>query len=83
MEAYEGHWHDVRVRKAASLAIDRRSISEADTLGASKPTGNVVPRTFEFALPLEPDPYDPARAKRLLAEAGHGHVRVRQLPGHR
>jgi peptide/nickel transport system substrate-binding protein len=64
-------WHDVRVRKAASFAIDRRSISEADTLGASKPTGNVVPRTFEFALPLEPDPYDPARAKRLLAEAGY------------
>jgi peptide/nickel transport system substrate-binding protein len=63
--------HDVRVRKAASLAIDRGSISEADTLGASKPTGNVVPRTFEFALPLEPDPYEPARAKRLLAEAGY------------
>jgi peptide/nickel transport system substrate-binding protein len=64
-------WHDVRVRKAASLAIDRRALSEAETLGASKPAGNFVPRTFEFALPIEPDPYDPARAKRLLAEAGY------------
>jgi peptide/nickel transport system substrate-binding protein len=26
---------------------------------------------MEFALPLEPVPYDPARAKRLLAEAGY------------
>jgi len=64
-------WADQRVRRAASLAIDRRTLSEAETLGASPPTGNIVPRGFEFALPIEPDPYDPAQAKRLLAEAGY------------
>jgi peptide/nickel transport system substrate-binding protein len=64
-------WHDERVRKAASLAIDRKALSEADTLGASKPNGNVVPKSFEFALTIEPDPYDPAQAKKLLAEAGY------------
>ncbi|MBM3218650.1 MAG: ABC transporter substrate-binding protein [Candidatus Rokubacteria bacterium] len=64
-------WHDKRVRQAASLALDRQALSDAETLGASKPAGNYVPRTFEFALPLEPDRYDPARAKRLLAEAGY------------
>jgi peptide/nickel transport system substrate-binding protein len=64
-------WHDVRVRKAASLAIDRKALSEVETLGASKPAGNFVPPTFEFALPIAPDAYDPARAKQLLAEAGY------------
>ena len=64
-------WHDKRVRLAASLAVDRRGISQAETLGASRPTGNIVPRTFEFAIALEPHPYDPAKAKQLLAEAGY------------
>jgi peptide/nickel transport system substrate-binding protein len=64
-------WHDKRVRLAANYAIDRQALSEAETLGASKPAGNFVPRTFEFALPIEPYPYDPVRAKKLLAEAGY------------
>jgi peptide/nickel transport system substrate-binding protein len=64
-------WHDRRVRLAASYAVDRRTINEAENLGASKLNGSVVPRTFEFALPLEPHPYDPAKAKQLLVEAGY------------
>ncbi len=64
-------WADRRVRLAANYAIDRRGLSEAETLGASKPAGNIHPRTFEFALAIEPYPHDPARAKKLLAEAGY------------
>jgi peptide/nickel transport system substrate-binding protein len=30
-----------------------------------------VPPEFEFALKIAPPPYDPARAKKLMAEAGH------------
>jgi peptide/nickel transport system substrate-binding protein len=64
-------WRDPRLRLAASLAIDRTALNQAEQLGYAGLTGNIVPRAMEFALPIDPDPYDPARAKRLLAEAGH------------
>jgi peptide/nickel transport system substrate-binding protein len=64
-------WHDKRVRLAANYAIDRQALNEAETLGASKLTGSVVPHNFEFTLPIEPYPYDPVQAKQLLAEAGY------------
>jgi peptide/nickel transport system substrate-binding protein len=64
-------WHDVRVRKAASLAIDRQALNQAETLGFSKPTGSLIPGALEFSKSFPPDPYDPQRSKRLLAEAGY------------
>ena len=63
-------WADRRVRLAASHAIDRQAINEAESLGYSAPTGNIVPRHQEFAIPIEAHAYDPRRARALLAEAG-------------
>lgn len=64
-------WHDQRVRKAASLSIDRKTLNEAANLGASRPTGNIVFKAMEYGIVIEPDPYDPEQAKKLLAEAGY------------
>src|SRR6266542_2176643 len=64
-------WHDRRVRQAASHAIDRKALNQAETLGFSFPTGSLIPRALEFSRFFEPDAFDPAKAKRLLAEAGY------------
>jgi peptide/nickel transport system substrate-binding protein len=65
-------WHDERVRRAASLALDRKSINEALTLGLSKLTGNsIVPDIFDFYWQPPAPVYDPDKAKQLLAEAGY------------
>jgi peptide/nickel transport system substrate-binding protein len=64
-------WHDIRVRQAANHALDHQALNEAETLGLSKLTGSIIPQAMEFALPLEPPAYDPAKAKKLLAEAGY------------
>jgi peptide/nickel transport system substrate-binding protein len=64
-------WTDRRVRLAANLAIDKQAINEAERLGFSRLTGNIIPSVMDFALRLDPHPYDPTHARRLLAEAGY------------
>jgi len=63
-------WHDQRVREAARLAIDYKSISEALTLGYSPVTNNIIPDSFDFYWKAPPPVYDLARTKKLLADAG-------------
>jgi peptide/nickel transport system substrate-binding protein len=64
-------WHDRRVRLAANVAIDRKALNEAEYLGFAKVTASIIPHTFEFYWPAPPYPFDPARARQLLAEAGY------------
>jgi|SRR5579884_260682 len=64
-------WHDARVRQAANLAIDREGINQALTLGYSKLTGSLIPASFEYYWQPPAPVYDPAKAKELLAAAGH------------
>jgi peptide/nickel transport system substrate-binding protein len=64
-------WHDKRLRMAVNYALDRQAINEASCLGFCPPTSVIVPRVMDFALQTAGLPYDPARAKQLLKEAGY------------
>jgi peptide/nickel transport system substrate-binding protein len=64
-------WADRRVRLAANLAIDRKGINEAEFLGLSRLTGSIIPHSFDFYWPAPLYPFDPAQARKLLAEAGY------------
>ncbi|MBW1711321.1 MAG: ABC transporter substrate-binding protein [Deltaproteobacteria bacterium] len=65
-------FQDIRVREAASLAIDRKGICLKILFEGSEPYGEVItPYTLGWDSSVKPDPYDPERAKALLAEAGY------------
>jgi peptide/nickel transport system substrate-binding protein len=65
-------WRDVRVRKAANLAVDRAGMRTmlADTMLEAE--GLVTPDSAWFGSPGFKLRHDPAEARRLLAEAGFG-----------
>ena len=64
-------WADRRVRLAANLSIDRKTIVQAETLGYARITATIIPHSFDFYWPAPLYTHDPARAKQLLAEAGY------------
>ena len=62
---------DVRVRRAISLAVDRKKIVDVIWFGQGKPArGPLVSANPWFDKTLKPFEYDPARANVLLDEAG-------------
>lgn len=63
---------DVRVREAISLAIDREAITSRLMEGMGTPADQFVPPPLFGYLPHPAKlAYDPARARKLLAEAGY------------
>jgi dipeptide transport system substrate-binding protein len=63
---------DVRVRKAINMAIDKKAIVDAVYLGTGVPAINPIPPTqWSYNKSIKDDAYDPAAAKKLLAEAGY------------
>jgi peptide/nickel transport system substrate-binding protein len=62
---------DVRVRRALNHAIDVPTIVKEVLQGyASIATGQFPPSSWAFDPSVKPYPYDPTRAKAILAEAG-------------
>jgi peptide/nickel transport system substrate-binding protein len=58
-------------RQAANYAIDKQTIMQKLMAGLAKQTSTVVqPLAFGFDPEVKPYPYDPKKAKELLAQAG-------------
>ena len=74
---------DKRVRQALHYAIDIPSIVKNLYAGQGKPfTGGVADTDFGFNASLKPYPYDPAKAKALLAEGGYTGQEITMFAGH-
>lgn len=62
---------DVRVRQALNYAVDKEAIASLLPENA-KPSGQPAAKgVFGYDPTIPPYPYDPAKARRLLAEAGY------------
>ncbi len=61
---------DINVRKAICMAMDRFTASETVLQGFGKPAVTEVDNTPWSNTDLQPVPYDPEEAKKLLDEAG-------------
>lgn len=62
---------DKKVRQALAYAIDRQSIIDGVLLGIGRPcTGPFSYVSWAYNPKVQPHPYDPDRAKRMLEEAG-------------
>lgn len=62
---------NVKVRKALNMAINKQAIIDAVFQGAGKIAKNPIPPTiWSYNEATKDDPYDPAAAKKMLAEEG-------------
>jgi peptide/nickel transport system substrate-binding protein len=65
-------WADIRVRYAASYALDRESLAQALGFGLALPAYQLMQGLPDTKIPdLVPTTYSPVKAKSLLKEAGY------------
>jgi dipeptide transport system substrate-binding protein len=63
---------DKRVRQAINMAINKKAILDAVYIGAGVPAINAIPPImWSYNTEVKDYPYDPDKAKKLLAEAGY------------
>lgn len=71
MNVQQKPFDDVRVREALNYAINKDALTKVAFAGYAFPAQGVVPQGVAFADKMTPWPYDPAKARELLKEAGY------------
>lgn len=72
-----GPLQDKRVRQALNYAVDKKAIIDKILMGSGFETGTITtPYLFGHDPAIKPYPYDPEKAKNLLAEAGHKDLKL-------
>ncbi|CAH1687476.1 Peptide/nickel transport system substrate-binding protein [Hyphomicrobiales bacterium] len=77
LDTHPGAQHDLRVRQALNYAIDKKAIRDVLFSGLASPLHGQILRSNQlgFNPEIEDYPFDPAKAKALLAEVG-GNVEI-------
>lgn len=72
LNAKEGPFADVRVRQAVNYAVNKESLVNDVLQGTAEVSAGPIPPAFNWAYneDVAPYPYDPEKARALLAEAG-------------
>jgi len=62
---------DIRVRQAINYAINKEALAKVAFSDFAAPAEGIVPEGVLYAYKMDPWPYDPAKARELLKEAGY------------
>ncbi|MGC1818920.1 MAG: glutathione ABC transporter substrate-binding protein GsiB [Casimicrobiaceae bacterium] len=71
MNTLQKPFDNPKVREAIAYAINKQALAKVAFSGYAAPADGVVPDAVEYSAKLGPWPYDVAKAKKLLAEAGY------------
>ncbi|WP_442783619.1 glutathione ABC transporter substrate-binding protein GsiB [Collimonas fungivorans] len=71
MNTLQKPFDNPKVRQAINYAINKEALVKVAFSGYATPQDGVLPQGVDYALKTGPWPYDPKKAKQLLAEAGY------------
>ncbi|HTI81441.1 MAG TPA: glutathione ABC transporter substrate-binding protein GsiB [Acetobacteraceae bacterium] len=72
MNVMKHPYDDLRVRQALNYAVDKAAFAKVVWNGYEDPADSPIPPHLAFHVAQQPWPYDPAKAKQLLKDAGVG-----------
>ncbi|MDQ2916647.1 MAG: glutathione ABC transporter substrate-binding protein GsiB [Casimicrobiaceae bacterium] len=71
MNTQQKPFDNLKVRQAIAYAINKEALAKVAFSGYAVPADGVIPDAVEYSVKLGPWPYDLAKAKKLMVEAGY------------